>query len=168
MKQIKFGLSPKEIQTAVKQLQQYKMGLSLKCKTLVKLLSEYGMSVSKAILEQHIYSGQTIGSIRIEDMSDGSITKMSIVVESDAIMFLEFGSGIKYSGTVNPKSAELGMGAGTYPGEGHWDDPNGWWYLGDDGEYHHTYGIEACMPMYNASMAIMRTLGVIGKQVFKS
>jgi len=168
MKQIKFGLSIKEIQSAIQQLEQYKKSLSGKCETLVRQLSEHGYEVAKAILEQHVYSGRTLGSIRIEDISDGNITRMSIVVESDAILFLEFGAGIKYSSTINPEAAELGMGPGTYPGEGHWDDPNGWWYKGDDGEWHHSYGIEAAMPMYNASKAMVKDVGKIAKTVFKS
>lgn len=167
MKQIKFFLSQKSIQSAIKQVEEYKKSLPSKCELLVRLLAEHGMSVSKAIIEQHIFSGQTLNSIRIENRSDSGITRMSIVVESDAILFLEFGSGILYSGTVNPKSAELGMGPGTYPGEGHWDDPNGWWYLGDDGEYHHSFGIEAAMPMYRATMDIVRNVGTIAKAVFK-
>jgi len=166
-KQIKFNLSQKSIQNAIKQLEQYKVDLNRKCQVLVKLLAEHGYSVADAILLQHIYTGQTEGSIRIEDISSGGVTKMSIVVESDAILFLEFGSGIKYSGTVNPKASELGMGPGTYPGEGHWDDPNGWWYLGDDGEYHHSFGIEASMPMYKASREIVNNVGKIAKAVFK-
>ena len=166
MTRITFGLSQKQIGNAIKQIEQYKQSLNNKCLLLVKLLAEDGYSVSKAILGEHIFTGQTLGSIRIEDLSSDK-ARMSIVVESDAILFLEFGAGIKYAGTVNPKSAELGMGAGTYPGEGHWDNPNGWWYLGDDGEFHHSFGIEAAMPMYKASRAIVADIGKIAKAVFR-
>lgn len=164
--QVKFNLSQKSIQSAIKQVEAYKKSLTVKCQLLVRLLSEDGYSVAKSILEQHNFTGQTLSSIRIEDWTSDKI-RMAIVVESEAILFLEFGAGIKYAGTVNPKSAELGMGPGTFPGEGHWNDPNGWWYLGDDGEYHHSFGIEAAMPMYNAERAIINDIGKIAKAVFR-
>lgn len=165
--QIKFGLSPSEINKAIKEVEKYKQDLRKKCDRLILELANLGYSTSKAILQEHIYSGQTIGSIRIENLSSSQKTRMSIVVESEAILFLEFGAGVKYSGTVNPKASELGMGAGTYPGKGHWDDPNGWWYLGDDGEYHHSYGIQAAMPMYQAEQAIIRNLGKVARKIFR-
>jgi len=165
--QIKFGLSPKEIGKAIKGIEEYKKGLNKKCERLILELADLGYKTSKAILQEHIYSGQTIGSIRIENLSDSQKTRMSIVVESSAILFLEFGAGIKYSSTAHPKASELGMGPGTYPGKGYWDSPSGWWYLGDDGEYHHSYGIEAAMPMYQAEQAIIRDMNKVAKKIFK-
>lgn len=165
--QIKFGLSPKEIDKVIKGIEEYKKGLNKKCEQLILELTNLGYKRSKAILQEHIYSGQTIGSIRIENLSDSQKIRMSIVVESEAILFLEFGAGIKYSDTVHPKASEFGMGPGTYPGKGHWDNPNGWWYLGDDGEYHHSYGLRAAMPMYQAEQAIIRDMNKIAKKIFK-
>ena len=165
--QMTIGLSQKEIKKAVKDVEKYKQDLNKKCERLILELADLGYKTSKAILQEHIYSGQTIGSIRIDNLSDSQKTRMSIVVESSAILFLEFGAGIKYSDTVNPKASELGMGPGTYPGKGNWDNPSGWWYLGEDGEYHHSYGIRAAMPMYQAEQAIIRDLNKIAKKIFK-
>jgi hypothetical protein len=167
-KKISFGLSVSEINNAVKELRKYQSDINYKCQRFADRLADLGLQTAKAVLEKHIYSGETVGSLRIETDESGAVTKLRIVVESEAILFLEFGAGIKYSGTVNPKSSETGYGPGTYPGAGHWDDPNGWWYLGDDGEYHHSYGIEAAMPMYKATVAMRQQISSIAKEVFGS
>lgn len=167
-KKITFGLSVSEINAAVKELRQYQSEITYKCQRFTERLAEIGLQTAKAILEQHIYTGETIGSLRIETDEKGEITRIRIVVESEAILFLEFGAGIKFSGTVNPKAKEMGYGPGTYPGKGHWDDPNGWWYLGDDGEWHHSFGIEAAMPMYKASVAMRQQIVSIAREIFKS
>lgn len=165
-KKISFGLSVSEINNAVKELRKYQAELNYKCQKFADKLAELGLQTAKSVLEQHIYSGETIGSLRIETDERGAVTKLRIVVESEAILFLEFGSGIKYSGTVNPKAEELGYGPGTYPGKGHWNDPNGWWYLGDDGEWHHSFGIEAAMPMYKSTVEMRQQIMKIAKEVF--
>ena len=166
MKQISFGLSPSEINNAVKELRQYKSEITYKCQRFTDRLAELGLQTAKSIMQEHIYSGETIGSLRIETDERGAITRLRIVVESEAILFLEFGAGIKYSGTVNPKAAEMGYGPGTYPGKGYWDSATGWWYMGDDGEWHHSFGIEAAMPMYNAAVAMRQQIRSIAKEVF--
>jgi hypothetical protein len=166
MKQIKFSLSPTSIQQAIKEIQAYKQSLPAKCQLLVRALAEHGYNISHSVLAEHQFTGQTLASLRIEDMSSDKI-RMAIVIEPSAILFLEFGSGVKYSATVNPKSAEFGYGVGTYPGQKNAFNPGGWWYLGDDGEYHHSYGIEAAMPMYKAEKAIIDDIGMIVKAVFK-
>lgn len=167
-KRITFGLSSSEIQKAIQEIKSYQSELDYKCQKFAERLAEEGLSTAKAIIQRHVYSGETIGSLRIETDSAGKVTRLRIVVESEAILFLEFGSGIKYSNTENPLAGEFGYGPGTYPGKGHWNDPNGWWYLGDDGEYHHTYGMEAQMPMYKASIEMAQKAVKIAKEVFKN
>lgn len=168
-KQIKFGLSVSEIQQAKKQIQQYQSELNTKTNTLVKRLATIGLDTSKAVIERHRNgSGATLGSARIETTSTGEIVRMSVVVESEAILFLEFGSGITYNeGEGNPLANEFGYGVGTYPGQTHANDPNGWWYQDDNGEWKHSYGIKADMPMYKASRAMRDSLSKIAREVFK-
>lgn len=166
-RRIKFGLSQKEIKAAQKQLRDYQKEITQKCRLLVSELSDIGLKSVEAVLQQHIDSGQTIGSLRIEENSSGQIIRMAVVVESDAILFLEFGAGITYSGTQNPKAGELGYGPGTYPGKGHWNDPNGWWYPDENGEYHHTFGTKASMPMYKASVKMRQSVFKVAKNIFK-
>ena len=168
-KTISFGLSVSEIQKAKKQIPQYQSELNAKTNTLVKRLATIGLDTSKAVIERHRNGdGATLGSARIETTSTGEIVRMSVVVESDAILFLEFGSGITYNeGNENPLASELGYGPGTYPGQTHADDPNGWWYQDDNGEWKHSYGIQADMPMYKASRAMRENVSKIAREVFK-
>ena len=164
------GLSAKDFRGLANQIRNYRNGLQEKCEEFTRKLSEIGLESARLTLLEHVETGQTIGSLKIEDNSDGKIVKMAVVVESNAILFLEFGAGVTYSGTKNPKADELGYGPGSYPSDkGHWKDPNGWWYQTDEGgEWHHTYGTEACMPMYNASVEMRDKIVEIAKEVFAS
>lgn len=168
MKKIRVGLSVSEFKKAAEEVERYRKSLIKKCAQFTRELAELGLETSRAILRENVDTGETIGSLHIEDDSHGNIMNMKIVVQSDAILFLEFGSGIKYSGTKNPKASEMGYGPGTYPGKGHWDDPDGWWYPDDNGGYSHTYGIEATMPMYNASVQMRDNITKLAKKVFSS
>lgn len=170
MPRYKVGLSANEFRKLADQIHDYRIGLQEKCEEFAYRLSEIGLQKAESILIEHVDTGQTIGSLRVENNSDGKVTKMAVVVESNAILFLEFGAGVKYSGTKNPKADELGYGPGTYPSnKGHWDDPNGWWYQKEeDGEWYHTYGTKACMPMYKASVEMRDKIVEIAKEVFAS
>ena len=81
---------------------------------------------------------------------------------------IEFGSGVRYNSIPNPKAGELGFGVGSYPGQTHAADPNGWYYFGDDGKWHHSYGIKATMPMYNASLEMIKSVSEVAREVFGS
>ncbi len=170
MPKYKVGLSANEFRKLADQIHDYRMGLQEKCEEFVKRLSEVGLQKAETILIEHVDTEQTVGSLKIENNSDGKVTKMAVVVESNAILFLEFGAGVKYSGTKNPKADELGYGPGTYPSnKGHWDDPDGWWYQKEEGgEWYHTYGTKACMPMYKASVEMRNQLSEIAREVFES
>jgi len=69
------------------------------------------------------------------------------------LMAVEFGAGIIAASQHNP-SFNMGMGTGTWPGQTHAFDPNGWLYpsddLDDDGNPipKRTYGTPATMPMH--------------------
>jgi hypothetical protein len=168
-KKIKFGLSVSEINRAIQEVEAYKKELNNKVQDYARRLSDLGLLTAKAIIQSHTASGSTIGSLRVETDSLGQITRMRVVVESEAILFLEFGAGIKYNqGNENPKASELGYGVGTYPDQTHAYDPNGWWYQDENGEWKHSFGVKAVMPMYNASL-VMATMAVkVAKEVFKS
>lgn len=165
-------LSPGSFRELAEKVRKYRLSLPEKCEEFVYRLSEIGLQKAKSILIEHIETGQTIGSLRIENDSDGKVTKIAVVVESNAILFLEFGTGlVANSGEKNPKASELGYGPGTYSdgekGKGHWNDPNGWWYQKEEGgKWYHTHGIEACMPMYKASVEMRDKIVKIAREVF--
>lgn len=163
------NLSARGFRQLADDIRKYRLELQKKCEEFTKRLSEIGLEKANAVLTEHVETGATIGSLRIEDDSNGKIARMKVVVSSDAILFLEFGAGIKYSKTKNPKAKELGYGAGTYPTKGkkHWDDPNGWWYQKEEGgKWYHTYGTKASMPMYKASVEMRNQVSQIAREVF--
>lgn len=167
-KKISFGLSTKEIQRAIKELKSYQQSLDEKNDLFVSELSKLGLETARMVISSHTHgTGATQGSLRIETTSTGEIASMQIVVESEAILFLEFGAGFRYnSGAGNPYAGQMGMGAGTYPGQTHADDPNGWWYQDETGEWKHSFGIKADMPMYKAYVAMFEQINAIAKRIF--
>ena len=108
-------LSPGSFRELAEKVRKYRLSLPEKCEEFARRLSEIGLQKANMILSEHVETGQTIGSLRIENNSDGKISRMTVVVSSNAILFLEFGAGVKYSKTENPKADELGYGPGTYP-----------------------------------------------------
>ena len=82
------------------------------------------------------------------------------------LLAVEFGAGIFYNSTENPKAPELGFGVGTYPGQIHAFE-DGWYYWDDNTEtWRYTHGIKATMPMYNAEQQIIQQYVKIAREVF--
>lgn len=85
-------------------------------------------------------------------------------------MFIEFGAGIHYNGAAgsspHPKGEEFGYTIGSY-GQGKGKNES-WVYYADSGEWVRSYGTEATMPMYKASVEIIQNIRKIAKEVFSS
>lgn len=172
---INVSLSEKSINKAIEQLKRYENSLNRKCKLLVERLAELGdkaaiMSVSESPL------GRTV-TLRIDKkpIQDGYqailiATGETVGVEDRepfyTLLAIEFGAGIYYnSGNDNPKANELGLGVGTYPGQIHAFE-DGWYYLGNDNQWHYTHGVKATMPTYNATIEIINQYKQIAREVF--
>lgn len=165
-KKITMNLSPSNVDAAIRELQTYEKDLKEKCAAYGQALKQFGLTKLKVHLLPHIDSGETIGSITAIDASSGNTVRFRLCVTSEAILFLEFGAGIKYSSATHPKAGEFGYGPGTYPGKGHWNDPNGWWYQDEDGNWHHSYGQAASQPVYLTSLEMREQIVTLAKQVF--
>ena len=166
--------SQKSIQNAIKQIEQYRDDLPRKCQEICRRLSEEGVRVADAAINS-VPIGKTITlttDINPSKMGCKAIMKMTgreTRTEDGRIFFtalaIEFGAGIRYNPTANPKSSEFGMGVGTFPGQTH-AFQDGWYYLGNDGEWHYSHGIQASMPMYKASVEMKQKIDTIVKEVF--
>lgn len=110
----------------------------------------------------HIDTGETVSSIMAYREGSSGL----LVVGGNAI-WIEFGTGVYAPGqTDHPKASELGMSPhGTY-GLGHGADPNGWYYQGDDGQWHHTMGIPSNRFFYNTAQMLRREYKRIAQEVF--
>lgn len=175
-KKISFGLSVNEINKAVKELEKYKSDLNRKCEELCRRLIAAGNTVAlQNINDSPLGKTITLGSeitpekagCRAILFSTGQI-KSNEYGEINTLLLVEFGAGIHYNSVENPKAPELGMGVGSFPGQLHAFDENGWYYMGDDGQWHHSYGVKATMPMYKTGKEMREQVVKIAREVFKS
>ena len=143
---IKCNLSGKSIRNAIKELKNYENNLQRKNQIFVQKLADAGILVIRETME--------------------SIVGASIRLTGDKVLFLEFSAGITYGTDTYPLPSGSEYGIGTYPGQTHAYDPNGWWYIDESGNKHHSYGNRAYMPMYHAEEAIILAIHSIAKEVF--
>lgn len=165
----------KSLDDAIKTIEQYRDDLPRKCQEICRRLSEEGVRVADVAINS-VPIGKTITlttDIDPSKMGCQAIMKMTgreTRTEDGRIFFtalaIEFGAGIRYNSTSNPKAKEFGMGVGTFPGQTHAENPDGWYYLDSNGEWKHSYGVQASMPMYKASVEMRQKIDSIVKEVF--
>lgn len=165
---IKCGLSQQSIQNAISEIRKYQQELQRKNQILIDRLAKEGLQVVQATMESIPSEEKGSYYTEIINNSQGDIVGAAIRLSGDKILFLEFSAGITYGTDSYPTPAGDKYGMGTYPGKGHWDDPNGWWYVDESGEKHHSYGNRAYMPMYHAEQAIILAVRQIAKETFGS
>lgn len=177
-KRISFGLSVKEIKAAQKQLRDYQKEIARKCEKFAKQLCDAGILVAT----QNAGSYGKYITFYSDITSQGSGIKAVLIatntgllksewrtrdgvksVDVSPLLMAEFGSGLKAD---NPRAGEFGMGTGTFPGQTHAGDPEGWWYMDLNGEWHHSYGVTPTMPMCKASQEMIKNVRRIAKEVF--
>lgn len=173
-KKITMTLSQSSIQNAIKELKEYEGQLVTKCNVLCGKLAEMGLTVAKANISSAPLGKYVRLNVKYESMKAGC--KAMLIATGDTLntpagsintlLMIEFGSGWKFNTVPNPKASELGYGVGTYPNQTHAFDPDGWYYLGEDDKWHHSYGVKATMPMYNADMEILMNIHRVAREVF--
>jgi hypothetical protein len=168
MRKIKVELSPNGIESAVKQFTAYTAQISAKNRLFVDRLASIGIPIVEAKIRASRGDSEKGTSTYIELLDEGDTTSTArLVVENKDILFIEFGSGIRYNNSKmkNEKAAELGYGVGSYPGQTHAFSKNGWFYE-DHGVKIHSYGTEATMPMQSAVDEIVMQIREIAREVF--
>ena len=154
---------PSSIDKAISQLENYSRDLDRKARELCERLAQMGALYAEWNFSGVLYSGDTDYKITVE-LGEGNT--YIIKADGEAVLFMEFGAGVKH-GYGHPQAWEFGMGPGTYPGKGHWNDPKGWWY-GEPGNWTHTYGNAPGMPMYNAAKDLRQEILQTAQEVFKA
>lgn len=166
-KDILIPLNARDILAAIKELEGYKRQLIAVQERIVKRLLDMGAEDIKTTLTGHTFTGATIDSIDVKITQKGDTIEGVLSVDSEAILFLEFGAGLVGYG--HPRAAEFGYGPGTYPGSGNWDNPDGWVYPTSDpalivkvdsnGQgWGFSKGTPPLMPMLKASQLIERNI----------
>ena len=176
-KVFKADLSVKGIEALKSQLLQYKDSLPIKCENLVSRLLQSGVAVSQArISESPLGKYVTVTTnISADNMgckgillAKGEVKEQEGYAPFSILLAIEFGSGIHYNPTPNPLSAEMGYGVGTFPGQVHAFDQNGWYFWSEEKQqWIHSYGVKATMPIYSADMEIIQNVVKIEKEVFR-
>ena len=116
-KRIDVELTDASIKSGIKELRLYKRWIIEKEAELRSRLAALGATVASIEFSRAIYNGSKDISVRVDDTGSVAV----IYAEGESVAFIEFGSGIKY-GYGHPQAGEHGMGPGTYPGKGHWDN----------------------------------------------
>ena len=152
---IKVTLSEQGIEKAIQELNEYKRWLSEKTKEFLKALADEGVQIASAKFVKAEYDGTNDVSCSVEERGEN---KVAVVAVGNSVLFIEFGTGIKYPDT-HPEAGKNGMVRGTY-GHGLGKLEKGWRYEGEPGSHGevitegkhageiHTYGNPANMSMY--------------------
>ncbi len=167
MKNLKVELSTKGISEIIDFLENYKNELDRKCEIFCQKLCELGIEVIDARIVGKGDS-DTSHETEITIGKDGTYTNAKLTLSGEDILFIEFGAGVHYNGVTgtspNPKGSELGYTIGSY-GKGH-GTQEFWYYKDDSGNYVRSYGTQATMPMYSASVEMIKQMKSVAKEVF--
>ena len=143
------------VSRATRSLEEYTADLIEKANTVCERLASMGAVRASLDFSRAIYNGTNDVAVTVEPIDNG----YAIHARGNAVLFIEFGSGASY-GYGHPEPE--GYGPGTYPGKGHWDDPNGWWY----GNHEHSYGNPPAAAMYHAKQDVLQEVQRIADEVF--
>lgn len=171
-KVIRISLSEKDIDRAIKELEQYKREIIRKTELLRTKIAE-----RIANLAQSGFNGAVVDDLTEESggarkaevqVSIDERENVSVVIAAgeDAV-WAEFGAGVYHNGSVgsspHPKGQEVGLTIGGY-GKGM--GKRQVWGFYEDGELKLTHGAPATMPMYNAMKIVCDEIVAIAKEVF--
>lgn len=148
-------LSTAGIRTLTGALKDYQKWLERKTDELARRLADIGVQKAEINFSAAYYDGEEDHTLEVIPVEPNCYT---VRASGETVLFVEFGTGLVGYGHPEPN----GYGAGTYPGKGHWDDPNGWYY----GHGKHSYGNPPNMPMYNTVKELELDLERIVKEVF--
>ena len=174
----KSDLSVKGIEQLKKDLLNYKNNtLQNLLKQYVTALAQEGISIGK----QNVggFGKYITFSIQTEVSKDGCKALMLAsengkiisswksygeikTAEVSPLLMAEFGSGW---GAENPMQIP-DVGQGTFPGQAHAFDKEGWYWTDEDDNLNYSRGITAKMPMYKASIRIQEIAIKKAKEIF--
>lgn len=171
-KVISFGLNSKDIDRAIKEIEQYKQELNKKLdiyrERLADEISKEAQSGFNSSIVDDIIKGGSPHSaeVTVNYSSKGNITV--IVAKGEDAVWCEFGSGVYHNGSVgsspNPYGSDLGLTIGSYgKGKG---SQTAWGYYDENKEIVITRGTPATMPMYRACTSVVSKAITIAREVF--
>lgn len=160
MRKISFGLSVKEINRAIREVEKYKAELNTKVSMLIEALTDYGVEIAKVQVRQlgAWYTGELESSI--SGYFSPSTGVGIIKAGAPYAVYVEFGTGVVGAGSPHPAPAGW-----RYDVNAHGE--SGWWYYNDrDGKMHWTKGMPSRPFMYNTARELEQECVKIAKEVF--
>lgn len=189
---IKFDLSAKSINKARKALEKYQREFQKKCSLFVSKLADVGIEAGTIATSRDVgtpeenkgygkyivfrkdiqgidANGKIIGIvyatntglIRSQWRTNNNATGIA-TADVSPILMAEFGAGFK----ARKDASKFGMGQGTFPGQTHAFDTEGWWYQTLDYEWHHSYGVTPTMPVQKAADEMVREIARVVREVW--
>lgn len=152
------------IERILKALDEYEREMNRKAQELVTRLAQEGMEIARFTFDIAAYDGVKDVTVYIEPRGE---LRTAVVAVGQSVLFLEFGAGYLL-GYGHPEP--MGFGPGTYPGRGHWDNPNGWYLpkaVQEATGIEHSVGNAPSMGMYNAEKELEQRIQEIAAEVFK-
>ena len=172
-KVIRISLSEKDIDRAIKELEQYKREIIRKTELLRTKIAERIANLAQSGFNGAVVDDLTEGSggarkaevqVSIDERENVSV----VIAAGEDAVWAEFGAGVYHNGSVgsspHPKGQELGLTIGGY-GKGM--GKRQVWGFYEDGELKLTHGAPATMPMYNAMKTVCDEIASIAKEVFQ-
>lgn len=172
-KKIPFGLSVREIDRAIKELEQYKKDITEKTELLRKKVAERLESLAAngfagAIVDNLTEENGGVRYAQVTTSVDERGNISVVIAQGEDAIWVEFGAGVYHNGSAgsspHPKGSELGFTIGDY-GKG-MGKKNTWGFY-EDGELRLTHGTPAIMPMYNSVKIVCDEIADIAREVFK-
>ena len=160
MRKISFGLSVKEINRAIREVEKYKAELNAKVSMLIEALTDYGVEVAKAQVRElgAWYTGELESSI--EGYFSPSVGVGIIKAGAPYAVYVEFGTGIVGKSQPHPSPDDW-----RYDINNHGD--RGWWYFNDyTGHPQWTKGMPSRPFMYNTARELENACERIAREVF--
>lgn len=178
MKKIYVSLTTKgSIKKAVEELSRYKVDIHNKVRTLVDRLMDVG--IESGIANSGEYAGMIVFQKMIVDDLSGV---EGVLVATDGVKLIKewkYQGGIKQAEVSPLLMAEFGsgwlakvldniegVGQGTFPGQTHAYDVDGWWWTTPDDEQHHSIGEAPTYPVHSALFTMMFEAERIAKEIF--
>lgn len=170
---INIKLDTRSVKMAIRNIKLYKRQFDEKCILFVQRLADEGIEVAKLNTGKYkpyiTFSKEVTGS---NNVVIGRLIGVGTSVErirnkqvifADPLLLAEFGSG--WEARVLDNVSDVGQG--TFPGQKHAEDPQGWWYVDvETGESVHSFGEEPTFPMHNAALAMILAVNRVAREVF--
>lgn len=153
-----------------KQIRAYTNQLQIKYSRALERIAVIGGGTARVKFTQAFYAGKNDVEIEVKRVTD---THYQVIASGETVLFIEFGTGISNPELVEPSG--LTYKHGTY-GKGKGANPNGWVYVGEQGNagqplgngVYKTMGNPPARAMYDASKDMRAEITRIFREEFQS